>query len=190
MKAHLVTCFTLAATMLVATTASADKLPDPPSAVITSPVDGDMFEGDPAVIDVELDVLVGTGLDSIDLFVDDASVAQVTANPWTFTGVELAEGMHTLYVVANGSDGIGYPSPTITVAVVPPAEIPETGDESTGEAGGDGTGEAGGDTSGSGTSGESGSSGKCSVTRNTGGAGLLGLGLFGFAILGLTRRRA
>jgi MYXO-CTERM domain-containing protein len=184
MKAQLATCFTLAATMLVATAASADKLPDPPSAVITSPIDGMMYEGTAAVINVELEVLIGTGLDSIDLFVDDESIAQITAEPWTFTNVELAAGMHTLYVVANGSDGIGYPSPTVAVAVV----AGPSGDEGTGT-----DGESGG-TTGTGTTGDGGgetssSSGKCSATNATGGAGLLGLGLFGFAILGLTRRR-
>lgn len=184
MKAQLATCFTLAATMLVATTASADKLPGAPSAEITSPVDGMMFEGAPAVTDVVLDVYVGDGLDSIDLFVDDASVAQVTASPYTFTGVELAEGMHTLYVLVNGSDGIGYPSQTITVAVVAGGE---TSGEGTGTDGGSG-GTSGGSTTGDG--GESSSAGKCSASGTTGGAGLLGLGLFGFAILGLTRRRA
>jgi hypothetical protein len=186
MKAQLTTCFTLAATMLVATTASADKLPGPPSASITAPVDGMMFEGSPAVIDVELDVWVGDGLDSIDLFVDDASVAQVTANPYTFTGIELAEGMHTMYVLVNGSDGIGYPSPSITVAVVAGGETgAETGGEGTGTGGG-----SGGETTTTSTTsnGESGGS-SCSTTSLTGGAGLLGLGLFGFAILGLTRRR-
>jgi MYXO-CTERM domain-containing protein len=186
MKAQLATCFTLAAIMLVATTASADKLPDPPSAEITSPVDGMMYEGSVAVINVELEVLIGTGLDNIDLFVDDASVAQITAEPWSFANVELTEGMHTLYVVANGSDGIGYPSPTVTVAVLAAGE---TGDEGT-----DTDGESGG-TTGTGTTSDGGgetgsSSGKCSATNATGGAGLLGLGLFGFAILGLTRRRA
>jgi MYXO-CTERM domain-containing protein len=186
MKAQLETCFTLAATLLVATTASADKLPDPPSAQISSPVDGMMFEGAPATIDVELEVLSGTGLDSIDLFVDDASVAQVTASPYTFTNVQLAEGMHTLYVVVNGSDGIGYPSETISVAVVAGGE---TGGDGTGTAGGSGDEASGGTTSDSG--GETGdTAGKCSATGTTGGAGLLGLGLFGFAILGLTRRRA
>lgn len=190
MKAKLATCFTLAATMFVATTASADKLPDPPSAQITAPVDGMMFEGAPAVIDVELDVFTGTGLDNIDLFVDDASVAQVTANPWTFADVELAEGMHTLYVVVNGSDGIGYPSPTITVAVIAGGETGETGGEGTGTDGG-----SGGESTGTGTTSEGGgesggSSGGCSITGKAGGAGLLGLGLFGFALLGLPRRRA
>jgi MYXO-CTERM domain-containing protein len=183
MKAKLATCFTLAATMFVATTASADKLPDPVSIEITSPAHGTMLEGAPATLDVVVEVF-GTA-DDIELFVDDVSVAQVpAAAPWTFVGVELAEGMHSLQAVAN-LDGIGYGSPTISVAVVAGGETGETGSE--------GTGEAGGDTSGSGTTTTNeggGSSGGCSTTRAAGGAGLLGLGLFGFAILGLTRRRA
>lgn len=186
MKAKLATCFTLAATMFVATTASADKLPDPVSVSITSPSDGTMFEGAPALIDVEVEVF-GTP-DNIELFVDDVSVAQVTASPWTFADVELAEGMHTLQAVAN-LDGLGYGSQTVAVAVVAGGE---TGGEGTGEAGGSG-GEAG-ESTGTGTTSEggseSGSSGGCSTTGKLGGAGLLGLGLFGFAILGLTRRRA
>lgn len=189
MKAKLATCFSLAATMLVATTASADKLPDPPSASIISPTDGEMFEGAPAVIAVECDVAFGTGLDNIELFVDEVSAGQVTAAPWTFADVELAEGMHALYVVANGSDGIGYPSPTINVAVV------AGGGETGGESGEDGTGTgggSGGESSGGGTSSEGaeddGGSKGCSTTT-TGGIGLLGLGLFGLAALGLSRRR-
>jgi uncharacterized protein (TIGR03382 family) len=185
MKAQLMTCFTLAATMLVATTAHADKLPDPPSAEITSPADGAMFEGAPALIDVECEVLTGTGLDDVELFVDDVSTAQLTAAPWTFADVELPEGMHSLYVVANSSDGIGYPSATITVAVVAGGETGETGG-GTGTDGGSGS-ESGGTTSDGGETGAS--SGGCSTTERTG-TGLLGLGLLGFAILGLRRRRA
>jgi MYXO-CTERM domain-containing protein len=186
MNSRLPTCFTLAATMLVATTASADKLPDPPSASIISPADGAMFEGAPALVDVECEVLTGTGLDNIDLFVDDASVGQLTAAPWTFSDVSLEEGMHSLYVVANGSDGVGYPSATIMVAVVAGGE---TGGEGTGEGGGSGDeGDVGGTTTDDG--GETGtSSGNCSTTERNGGAGLLGLGLLGLAILGLGRRR-
>lgn len=183
MKAKLATCFTLAATMFVATTASADKLPDPVSVSITSPADGTMFEGAPALIDVEVEVF-GTP-DNIELFVDDVSVGQIQPmTPWTFADVELAEGMHTLQAVAN-LDGLGYGSQTVAVAVVAGGE---TGSEGTGDAGGDAGESTTGTTSEGG--GESSSSGGCSTTGKLGGAGLLGLGLFGFAILGLTRRRA
>jgi MYXO-CTERM domain-containing protein len=184
MKAQLATSFTLAATMLVATSASADKLPDPVTVDITSPSDGQMFEGAPATIDVMLNVSGENLVESIDLFVDDASVAQVTVAPWTFTNVMLAEGMHTIYVVAN-SEGIGYPSPTIAVAVVAGGET------------GEGTGTDGGSGSESGTgTGDDGpvstpSVGSyCSTTGTDNDSGLLGLGLFALAALGLTRRRA
>jgi MYXO-CTERM domain-containing protein len=185
MKAQLATSFTLAATMLVATSASADKLPDPVTVDITSPSDGQMFEGAPATIDVMLNVSGGNLVESVDLFVDDASVAQVAVAPWTFTNVMLAEGMHTIYVVAN-SEGIGYPSPTITVAVVAGGE---TG-EGTGTDGGSGS------ESGNGTGTDDGpvstpSVGSyCSTTGTDHDTGLLGLGLFALAALGLTRRRA
>ena len=143
-----------------------------------------MFEGAPATIDVECEVFDGTGLTNIDLFVDDASIGQLTAAPWTFDDVELAEGMHSLYVVANGTDGIGYPSQTITVAVVAGGE---TGGEGTGTDGGSGSESASAGTSTEG--GETGPTGNGCSTTNPG-TGLLGLGLLGFAVLGLTRRRA
>jgi MYXO-CTERM domain-containing protein len=183
MKAQLATCFTLAATMLVATTASADKLPDPVTVEIISPEHGAMLEGAPAIIDVELAVSGADLVDNIDLFVDDVAVAQVSADPWTFTDVELAEGMHYLRAVAN-SGGVGYMSSDVYVAVV-----------AGGETGGEGTGTDGGSggTSGDGTTSEGGetgsTAGKCSIT-DTKGTGLLGLGLLGLAVLGLTRRRA
>jgi hypothetical protein len=186
MKAQLATCFILATTMLVANTASADKLPDPVTIEITSPIDGAMIEDAPAVIDVVVEV-VGSA-DDIQLFVDDIPMGQIQAEaPWTFPDVALAEGMHTLQAVAN-LDGIGYGSPTVAVAVVAGGE---TGGEGTGTDGGSG-GET--TTSGTGTTSEGGetgsSSGGCSISSKTGGAGLLGLGLLGFVILGLTRRRA
>jgi uncharacterized membrane protein YgcG len=188
MKAKLATCFTLVATMFVATSASADKLPDPPSAEITSPVDGMMFEGAPGVIDVEVEVLTGTGLDNVDLLVDDVSVGQLTASPWTFTDIELAEGMHTLLVVANGSDGVGYPSESITVAVVAAGDTGEGTGTDGGSAGESGTGTTSEGGSGGESGGSSGSS--CSTTSAAGGIGVLGLGLFGLSLLVFPRRRA
>jgi MYXO-CTERM domain-containing protein len=185
MKAKLATCFTLAATMFVATTASADKLPDPVTIEITSPAHGMMFEGAPTTLDVVTQV-TGTA-DDIELLVDDVSVAQVpAAAPWTFTSIELAEGMHSLQAIAY-LDGVGYGSPTISVAVVAGGE---TGGEGTGTDGGSGGETTAGGTTSEGGGESGGSSGGCSITGATGGAGLLGLGLFGFAILGLTRRRA
>jgi MYXO-CTERM domain-containing protein len=186
MKAQLATSFTLAATMLVASSASADKLPDPVSVDITSPSDGQMFEGAPATIDVTIDVSGENLVETVDLFVDDASVAQVATAPWTFTNVMLAEGMHTIYVVAN-SEGIGYPSPTISVAVVAGGE---TGSEGTGTDGGSGseTGTGTGTDDGPVSTPSVGS--YCSTTGTDHDSGLLGLGLFALAALGLTRRRA
>jgi MYXO-CTERM domain-containing protein len=170
----------------VATTASADKLPDPVTVEITSPEHGAMIEGAPAIIDVELAVSGSDLVDNIDLFIDDVAVAQIAAEPWTFTDVELAEGMHYLRAVAN-SDGVGYMSSDVYVAVVA-ADETGTGGEGTGTDGGSGGTSTGGTTSDGGS--ETSSSGKCSTTGRTGDAGLLGLGLLGFAILGLSRRRA
>jgi MYXO-CTERM domain-containing protein len=171
MKAQLATIFTLAATMLVATSASADKLPDPVTVDISSPYDGQMFEGAPATIDVTIEVGGENVVETVDLFVDDASVAQASAAPWTFTDVELAEGMHTLYVVAN-SQGIGYPSQSVAVAVV--------------AGGGTDTGTGTGD---DGPVSTPSVGSYCSSTGTNHDTGLLGLGLFVLAALGLTRRR-
>jgi MYXO-CTERM domain-containing protein len=181
MKAQLATCFTFAATMLVATTASADKLPDPVTVEITSPAHGTMYEGAPAIIDVELYVTGADLVENIDLYVDDVAVAQIAAAPWTFTDVELAEGMHYLRAVAN-YDGTGYMSSNVYVAVVAGAE---TGEEGTATDGGDVTS---GDSTTSEGGETSGSSGKCSITDRNGGAAL-GFGLLGLAALGLMRRR-
>lgn len=175
------TLLTLTTTFALARPAAADKLPDPPSASITSPADGAMFDA-PAMIDVELDVYEGTGIDSIDLWVDGGSVEQDAEAPYGFTGVALSEGMHELLVVVNGSDGIGYPSEAVTVAVL--------GDGGTGsDSGGDtGSGTTGGEGSSS-TSGDQGSSSGCSSATTPKDAGMLGLGLVGLIALAATRRR-
>jgi MYXO-CTERM domain-containing protein len=185
MKAKLATCLTLAATMFVATSASADKLPDPVTVEIASPADGTMIEGAPATIDVVVTVFGSP--DNIELFVDDVSVAQIApADPFTFTGVELAEGMHTLRAAGNLA-GIGYNSPDIDVAVVAGGE---TGEEGTGTAGGSGDEAGNSTTSDGGTESTPSTGSACSTTRTNNDTGLLGLGLLGLAVLGLTRRRA
>jgi hypothetical protein len=151
-----------------------------------------MFEGAPVTLDVTLDVFPGDmGLDRIELRIDDATVGMLTQEPWTFTGVQLEEGMHGLVAVAIIPGGDEYPSPAVNVAVFPASDTgDETGSDTAGdsgtaddsandEAGDTGTGSGGGDEGGKG----------CTVATSTGLGG--GAALAGFLMLGLAgiRRR-
>jgi MYXO-CTERM domain-containing protein len=178
----LATC--LGATFLASSPAAADTLPDPPAATISSPMDGAMFEGAPAIIAVELAVTSADLIDSIDLYVDGEATMQDVDAPFGFTDVELGEGMHSLYVTVTSEGAVAFTSPTVNVAVI--ADAGETG----GTAGTDGgTTNGGGDTN-SGGGDSSDESGSCSCSSaNAGLGGLLGLGFMGLAVFATTRRR-
>ncbi len=136
----------LASTWLVSGTASADVAPDPPSVEITSPVDGAMLMGDPAVFDVEVDVFSGdSGVSEVQLTLNGETVATSIDPPFTFTGVEAPVGMHTLVAIAvEVGSGRQYPSQAVTIAVLAGGG---TADGTAGGTAGDGsTGPGGGDT--------------------------------------------
>ncbi len=167
--------------------AKADVAEDPPSATITSPQDGDMFSGAPITLDVTLDVFEGTmGLDRIELRIDDATVGMLTQAPWTYPGVTLDEGMHTLVAVAIIPGGDEFPSPVINVAVFA-GDTTDTGSGTGTDTSADtGTAADSNDESGSGSGG---SSNKCSVVSGSTGGGLLVAGLALFGLAGVRRRR-
>jgi hypothetical protein len=191
-RRFLLTALIALSTLAMPGSANADVAEDPPSVTITSPQDGEMFEGAPVTIDVTLDVFQGDmGLDRIELRVDDATVGMLTEAPWTFSGVQLDEGMHGLVAVAIIPGGDEFPSPAVNVAVFPSSETGDgtgsdtgTGTETAGDTGNDEAGETG---NGSGGGDEG---GKCSVTTSTslgGGAALVGFMMLGLA--GIRRRR-
>ena len=163
--------------------AKADVAEDPPSATITSPQDGDMFSGAPITLDVTLDVFEGTmGLDRIELRIDDATVGMLTQAPWTYPGVMLDEGMHTLVAVAIIPGGDEFPSPVINVAVF-------AGDTTDTGSGSDTSADTAADSNDESGSGSGGSSNKCSVVSGSTGGGLLVAGLALFGLAGVRRRR-
>jgi hypothetical protein len=150
--------------LLLATPALADVPNDPPSISITSPTDGQMFDGPTAMIDVVVDALGGDeGITSVKLLVDDTLVMTDTDTPYGFTGVEIDEGMHTIVAVAvSALGGTEYSSDPVEIVVLAAA----------------------GETSGGESSGGKG----CSVASGTQiGAGLVLICLFGLSLKG--RRR-
>jgi hypothetical protein len=165
----------LIGTSLLAPTVHADIPNEPPSVSITSPTDGQMFEGPTATIDVVLDALGGDeGISSVKLIVDDTQVAIDDAMPWGFEGVEIAEGMHTLEaVVVSAASGDEFPGPPVEIVVLGAAGETSAGSESS-------AGESSGDTT-EPTKG-------CSVASGTQiGAGLVLVCVFGLSFAG--RRR-
>ncbi|NVB40129.1 Ig-like domain-containing protein [Pseudenhygromyxa sp. WMMC2535] len=149
----------LATPWLISTPAHADVANEPATAEITSPTNGQVFDGTTATFDVSLDVYEGDGLGSVRLLVDDEEVAVDSAAPWGFENVLVTgEGMHTLVAVAVSTDGTERTSETVEIALM---EGGSSEEESRG----------------------------CSVTSGArlGGAG--GLILFGLFTIGLARRR-
>lgn len=124
--------WTAAALLLFATPAHADIPNEPPSVSITSPTDGQMFDGPTATIDVVLEAFGGDeGIDSIRLLVDDTPVLIDNDEPWSFEAVEIDEGMHTLVAVAvSASNGAEYPSEAVEIVVLAAAGS-ETSDSGT-----------------------------------------------------------
>jgi hypothetical protein len=184
-RRFLLTALIALSTLALPGSAKADVAEDPPSATITSPQDGEMFEGAPVTLDVTLDVFLGDmGLDRIELRIDDATVGMLTQAPWTFEGVMLDEGMHSLVAVAIIPGGEEFPSSVVNVAVFASTDTGDgtgsdtAGDTASDEVGETGTGSGGGDEGGKG----------CSVATRT---GLGGAALAGFMMLGLAgiRRR-
>jgi hypothetical protein len=175
--------------LLLATSAQADVPNEPPSVSITSPTDGQMFEGPTATIDVVLEAFSGDdGIDSVRLLVDDTPVMIDNDMPWGFEGVELDEGMHMLTaVVVSAATGDEFPSEAVEVVVLGAAGETSAGETSAGEtsAGETSAGESSAGESSSGTTPETKG---CSVQSGTQiGAGLMLIGLYVFALTG--RRR-
>jgi hypothetical protein len=124
--------------LLFATPAHADVPNEPPSVTITSPTDGQMFEGTGVTIDVVLETFPGDeGIDSVRLLVDDTPVLIDNDVPYGFEGVEFEEGMHTLVAVAvSAADGGEYPSAPVEIAVFgAPAEGDSTDSETSSSGG-------------------------------------------------------
>lgn len=92
---------------------------DPVFAEITSPTDGQMFEGPTATIDVELAPDEGDfGISRVELMLDSETIMTDMEAPWGFTGVEVTSGTHTLSTVAYSvADGSGYPSMPVEIVV-------------------------------------------------------------------------
>lgn len=114
------TCLLLTTLLLLPCLAHADvPNDDPVLAEITSPTDGQMFEGPTAMIDVALEVDEGDfGISRIELMLDSETVMTDMEAPWEFTGVEVASGTHTLATVAySAADGNGYPSMPVQIVV-------------------------------------------------------------------------
>lgn len=170
---------------LASSEAAADVANEPPSAQISSPTDGQTYEGGTALIDVMVNALPGDdGLASVLLLVDGEQEQSADAAPYTFFDVLLDEGMHELVVVAVSPQGDQYPSEAVNVVVFAAGETGTGGDtaETTG-------GEEGPTTTGDEGSEEEGSSGGCAVgssTRLGSSGGMILLGLF---CLGLASRR-
>jgi hypothetical protein len=172
----------LGPSLLLAGTAHADVPNEPPSVSITSPTDGQMFEGPTATIDVVLDAFGGDeGINSVRLLVDATPVMIDDAMPWGFEGVEIAEGMHTLEaVVVSAADGDEFSSGPVEIVVLGAAG--ETGGTSSGES------SAGESSAGESSGGTSEEPKGCSVGSGTQiGAGLVLVCLFGLSFAG--RRR-
>lgn len=169
----------LGLSLLLAAPAHADIPNDPPSVSITSPTDGQMFDGPTATIDVMVEAFGGDeGINSVRLLVDDTPVLIDNDMPFGFEGVEIAEGMHTLVAVAVSSlDGDEFPSVPVEIVVIAAAEETSTGETSTGESSaGESSGDPAKDTKG------------CSVGAGTQvGGGLMLICLFGLSLAG--RRR-
>ena len=167
--------------LLLATPAHADVPNEPPSGSITSPTDGQMFDGPTATIDVVLQTSPGDeGIGSVQLLVDDTVVSTDTEAPYGFEGVEITEGMHTLIAVVVSSLGDEFPSEPVEIVVLASAE--ESGDGSTGESG---TTSSGGTTAGTPPEAKG-----CSLAAGTQyGAGLILISLFGLLTLAPRRRK-
>jgi hypothetical protein len=163
------------------TPAHADIPNEPPSVSITSPTDGQMFDGPIATIDVVLDAFGGDeGIDSVRLLVDDTPVLIDNDMPYGFEGVEIDEGMHTLIaVVVSAANGAEYSSDPVEIVVLAAAEETST------SAGETSAGESSAGESSTGTAPESKG---CSVASGTQiGAGFVLVCLFGLSLSG--RRR-
>jgi hypothetical protein len=128
--------------------AHADVPNEPPSVSITSPTDGQMFDGPVATIDVVLEAFGGDeGINSVRLLVDDTPVLIDNDMPWGFTGVEIDEGMHMLVaVVVSALDGGEYESTPVEIVVLGAAG--ESGGSSGSDSSGSGSGSSAGESSG------------------------------------------
>jgi hypothetical protein len=175
----------LSSSLLLATPAHADIPNEPPSVSITSPTDGQMFDGPTATIDVVLDAFGGDeGIDSVRLLVDGTPVLIDNDMPWGFEGVEIAEGMHMLEaVVVSAADGEEFSSVPVEIVVLGAAGETSTGESSAGES------SAGESSAGESSGGTTPATKGCSVRSGTQiGAGLVVLVcLFGVSFAG--RRR-
>ena len=170
---------------LASTEAAADVAPEPPSAQISSPMDGQTYEGGSALIDVMVDAFPGDdGIANVLLRVDGEQEQSVDTAPYTFFDVLLDEGMHELVVVAVSPGGDQYPSNPVNVVVFAAGETGTGGDtaETTGA-------EEGSSTTGDGDSEEGGSSSGCAVSSSTRLGSSGGMILLGLFCLGLAYRR-
>lgn len=171
--------------LLLATPARADIPNEPPSVSITSPTDGQMFDGPTATIDVVLDAFGGDeGINSVRLLVDGTPTLVDNDMPYGFEGVEIAEGMHTLEVmVVSAADGDEFSSGLVEIVVLAAAGSETSAGESS--AGESSAGESSAGESSGGTTPETKG---CSVGSGTQvGAGLVLVCLFGLSFAG--RRR-
>jgi hypothetical protein len=119
--------------LLLASPAHADVPGDPPSISITSPTDGQMFEGPTATIDVVVEAFGGDeGIESVRLLVDSGLVLTDAEEPYGFAGVEIVEGMHTLEaMVVSAANGAEYLSEPVEIVVLGAAGETSTGGTST-----------------------------------------------------------
>jgi hypothetical protein len=160
--------------LLLASPAHADVPNEPPSISITTPTDGQMFDGPTATIDIVLETFGGDeGIDSVRLLVDGTPVLIDNDTPYGFEGVEITEGMHALVaVVVSAADGDEFSSEPVEIVVLAAAGETSAGESSAGESSGDTTKPANG----------------CSVGSGTQiGAGLVLVCVFGLSLAG--RRR-
>ena len=114
--------------------ASADVGEDPPQITITSPADGDSFDGPSAEVTVAVDVVTQfSPLEALALQVDGEEItSQDDAGPYGGFTVTLGAGMHELVAVGT-QDGIDFPSAPVNVVVFDGAED-DTGGCSVGSA--------------------------------------------------------
>lgn len=84
---------------------------------ITSPKDGETLDITPFYVSVSVaeDLL---DVASVELRVDGSTYATLTEGPWTFTEVQLDEGMHELVAVVIEVDAVETASEPVNIAVV------------------------------------------------------------------------
>lgn len=115
--------------------ASADVGEDPPQITITSPADGDSFDGPTATVTVEVEVVTQfSPLTALALQVDGEVVSsQNSTGPYDSFEITLDAGMHELIALGT-QDGFDFPSAAVNVVVFDGTEGDDAGGCSVGAA--------------------------------------------------------